>query len=116
MGGDSEPPKSDKICDEVLISSSLIHNFAEFYVLESMKIHRLIKSQVESRMVPGKSSRVASPRQVGKTTLLKDILCSRNAPFLFVSGEDRAVHAWLGSQSIETLRQNLGKTQLTRGG
>ncbi|MEZ4772682.1 MAG: hypothetical protein R3D00_05810 [Bacteroidia bacterium] len=36
-----------------------------------MKIHRIIKSQVESRMVPGKVVVLLGPRQVGKTTLPK---------------------------------------------
>lgn len=77
-----------------------------------MKIQRIIQHQVESRMVPGKVVVLLGPRQVGKTTLLRDILAKEPAPFLFVSGEDRAAQAWLGSQSIETLRQNIGKHQL----
>ncbi|MDX2282997.1 MAG: ATP-binding protein [Bacteroidia bacterium] len=77
-----------------------------------MKIHRIIQQQLESRMVPGKVVVLLGPRQVGKTTLLRDILAAQQEPFLFVSGEDRAVQAWLGSQHIETLRQNLGKHTL----
>lgn len=77
-----------------------------------MKIQRIIQPQVENRLVPGKVVLLLGPRQVGKTTMLKDILAKEPAPFLFVSGEDRATQAWLGSQSIETLRQNIGKHQL----
>ncbi|RDB07413.1 ATP-binding protein [Runella aurantiaca] len=77
-----------------------------------MKINRTIRHQVENRMVPGKVVVLLGPRQVGKTTLLKEVLAKESAPFLFVSGEDRAVQTWLGSQSIETLRQNIGKHQL----
>jgi predicted AAA+ superfamily ATPase len=77
-----------------------------------MKIQRIIQHQVEHRMVPGKVVLLLGPRQVGKTTLLRDILAKESAPFLFLSGEDRATQAWLGSQSIETLRQNIGKHQL----
>lgn len=68
-----------------------------------MIIQRIIQSQVENRMVPGKVVVLLGPRQVGKTTLLRDILAKEPAPFLFVSGEDRAVQTWLGSQSIEIL-------------
>lgn len=39
-------------------------------------------------------------------------MAEETEPFLFVSGEDRAVKAWLGSQSLETLRQNIGKNTL----
>jgi len=77
-----------------------------------MKIQRFIQSQIESRMVPGKAVVLLGPRQVGKTTLLRDILSGETSPFLFVSGEDRATQGWLGSQSIETLRQNIGNHQL----
>ena len=63
-------------------------------------------------MVPGKVVVLLGPRQVGKTTLLRDILAEESSSYLFVSGEDRAVQAWLGSQRIETLRQNIGKHSL----
>ncbi len=78
----------------------------------SMKISRFIQDQVENRMVPGKVVIILGPRQAGKTTLIRDIIAKETAPFLFVSGEDRAVKAWLGSQSLETLRQNIGKNTL----
>ncbi|HRK82653.1 MAG TPA: ATP-binding protein [Saprospiraceae bacterium] len=77
-----------------------------------MKIQRIIQSQVENRMTPGKVVVLLGPRQVGKTTLLRDILAKEPPTFLSVSGEDRTVQTWLGSQSIETLRQNIGKHQL----
>ncbi len=77
-----------------------------------MKIQRFIQPQVEKRMVSGKVVVLLGPRQVGKTTLLKEILSKETAPYLFVSGEDRATQTWLGSQSIETLRQNTGSYQL----
>ncbi|MBV6427149.1 MAG: hypothetical protein KIPDCIKN_01664 [Haliscomenobacter sp.] len=59
-----------------------------------MKIQRIIQHQVEHRMVPGKVVLLLGPRQVGKTTLLRDILAKESAPFLFLSGEDRATQAW----------------------
>lgn len=55
---------------------------------------------------------ILGPRQVGKTTLIRDIVAKETAPFLSLSGEDRAVREWLGSQRIETLRQNIGKNEL----
>ncbi|MBK9017508.1 MAG: ATP-binding protein [Saprospiraceae bacterium] len=77
-----------------------------------MKIQRFIQSQIEARMVSGKVVVLLGPRQVGKTTLLRDILSKETTPYLFVSGEDRGTQTWLGSQSIETLRQNIGSHQL----
>ena len=78
----------------------------------SMKIPRFIKSQVKKRMVPGKVVIILGPRQAGKTTLIREIISEETEPFLFVSGEDRAIKAWLGSQSLEVLRQNIGKHKL----
>ncbi|HAD13316.1 MAG TPA: hypothetical protein DCF33_12875 [Saprospirales bacterium] len=77
-----------------------------------MKIKRIIQEQIEQRLTPGKVVILLGPRQVGKTTLLKDILAKETSSYLFVSGEDRFVQGWLGSQSIETLRQNIGKYPL----
>lgn len=90
----------------------LIHNFTANFVYHSMKIRRFIQEQVENRLHPGKVVVLLGPRQIGKTTLLKDLLAKEPAPFLFVSGEDRATQNWLGSQSIETLRQTIGRHQL----
>lgn len=77
-----------------------------------MQIPRFIHEDVARKMLPGKVVAILGPRQVGKTTLVREILAKEPAPTLFVSGEDRAVKAWLGSQSIEVLRQNLGKVKL----
>lgn len=78
----------------------------------TMQIPRFIHEDVVRKMVTGKVVTILGPRQVGKTTLVREILANEPAPTLLVSGEDRAVKAWLGSQSIEVLRQNIGKTKL----
>ncbi len=77
-----------------------------------MKISRFIQPQIENRLVPGKVVIILGPRQVGKTTLIREIMAKETAPFLFLSGEDRAAREWIGSQSIEKLRQNIGKNTL----
>ena len=58
----------------------LIHNFMLNFMYHCMKIQRIIQSQVESRMVPGKVVVLLGPRQVGKTTLLRDILIFHSSP------------------------------------
>lgn len=77
-----------------------------------MNIPRLIYDDVVKKLVPGKVVTILGPRQVGKTTLIREIMARESLSALFVSGEDRAVKAWLGSQSVETLRQNIGKNTL----
>lgn len=77
-----------------------------------MKIQRVIQQELRRKMVPGKVVVLLGPRQAGKTTLVKDILSQEQEPFLFISGEDRNIQRWLGSQSIEVLRQNIGRNTL----
>ena len=55
---------------------------------------------------------VYGPRQVGKTTLIKEILEEVKEDYLFVSGEDRMVLPWLGSGSIEKLKEYVGAKKL----
>ncbi len=77
-----------------------------------MHIPRYILPQVEKRITPSKVVVIYGPRQVGKTTLVKELLKKVTEPFLFVSGEDRNIQSWLGSQSIGTLKKNIGRHKL----
>lgn len=72
-------------------------------------IPRHLTSAVMNKMEPNKVVVLYGPRQVGKTTMMKEILKSIPNESLLVSGEDRRVQAWLGSQSIDTLRQYIGR-------
>lgn len=52
------------------------------------------------------------PRRCGKTTLLKKFLETTEKEFLFVNGEDIFVREHLSSQSIEKLKNFVGKKEL----
>jgi uncharacterized protein len=54
---------------------------------------------------------VYGPRRTGKTTMIQHFLRDRE-DYLLVSGEDRSVHKYLGSQTIETLKNFVGDTPL----
>src|SRR3990167_5876406 len=73
-----------------------------------MIIPRFIKSDILQKLQPQKAVIIYGPRQVGKTTLIKEILQDIQEEYMFVSGEDRAVSPWLSSGSIETLKTYLG--------
>ncbi|MBU1167086.1 ATP-binding protein [Patescibacteria group bacterium] len=61
---------------------------------------------------PGKVVVVYGPRRCGKTTLLKQYLKGVTKNYLFVTGEDIVVRKKLSSQSIEKLRNFVGKNKL----
>jgi uncharacterized protein len=75
-------------------------------------IKRSLKKKIISRLQPNKVIVIYGPRQVGKTTLVKELLKEINEKYLFVSGEDRRVHSWLSSQSIEIYKQYIGTKKL----
>jgi len=77
-----------------------------------MNIPRYLKSEIKSRITANKVIVIYGARQVGKTTLVKEILNEIDEDYLFVSGEDFRVHSWLGSQSIEVLKENIGQKKL----
>lgn len=75
-------------------------------------IPRAIKSSLMEKITPGKVVVLYGPRQVGKTTLVKEIISGLNEPCLLVSGEERGVRDWLASRSVATFRQYLGNNRL----
>ena len=77
-----------------------------------MNIPRAIQPDILKKLQPNKVVVIYGPRQVGKTTLLHHIIPRIKEDYLFLSGEDRAVQLWLSSQSIETLKENIGRKQV----
>jgi len=62
---------------------------------------------------PQKAVIIYGPRRCGKTTLLKKMLSETDEKnYMFVSGEDIVVQDYLGSKSIEKLRQFAGNKKL----
>jgi len=78
-----------------------------------MNIPRFLKEQIINKLEPKKVVVLYGPRQVGKTTLVKEILSELDSDdWMYVTGEDRDVATWLGSQSLETLKSNIGNKKL----
>jgi predicted AAA+ superfamily ATPase len=77
-----------------------------------MNIPRAIQSSILRKLQPNKVVVIYGPRQVGKTTLLHHVLPQLKEDYLFLSGEDRTVQPWLASQSIEKLKENVGKNKI----
>jgi len=66
-------------------------------------------NNIKKIISPQKAVIVYGPRRCGKTTLLKEMLKDIKGEYLFVSGEDITVQEYLSSQSIEKLRNFLGR-------
>jgi len=61
---------------------------------------------------PGKVLVVFGPRQVGKTTLVKDFLSTTALKYRFETGGNLDVHEWLSSLSLKELRKHLDGYEL----
>jgi len=78
-----------------------------------MQIPRSVESKIKKFLQPNKVIVIYGPRRVGKTTLLNQILKKEEKKdYLFLSGEDRNAREWLESQSIQTLKENIGSKKL----
>lgn len=75
-----------------------------------MEIERLQKQWIKDKLYKGKVIIVIGPRQVGKTTLINEILKSEN--FLFLDGDDPTIRELLNAPNTEQLRGILGNFPL----
>lgn len=73
-------------------------------------ITRTLQKQLEARLFKGKAILLTGARQVGKTTLLKQLLLGR--PHLFLDGDDPVVRKLLEAPNTEEIRRLVGKHQL----
>ena len=81
-------------------------------VNNNSNIQRIVKKDIIKHLQPNKVIVIYGPRQVGKTTLVNDLLLDIREDALFVSGEDKTIQPWLSSQSDTILRQNIGNKKL----
>lgn len=77
-----------------------------------MKIQRLLLTQLQSSLLPGKVLVLYGPRQVGKTTLAHDLLNSVNLRSRFVNADELIYREALASQNRQTLGEVLGDAGL----
>lgn len=72
-----------------------------------MQFLRIIHSQIENKLGNGKAIVLVGPRQVGKTTLIQEILKSKD--FLFLNGDDPTVRQVLNSPNTKELQNIIGE-------
>jgi uncharacterized protein len=73
-------------------------------------IERIIHNKIIERWNSGKAIVVLGPRQVGKTTLLKNI-CEQNGDYLLLDADEVAVKNLLENTNIARLKQLFGNHQ-----
>jgi hypothetical protein len=76
-----------------------------------MKIQRLLLSQLQDALIPGKVVVLYGPRQVGKTTLSKDLLSIVPLRSRFVNADELVYREALASQSRQRLGEVLGDAE-----
>src|SRR5580658_6420741 len=74
-------------------------------------INRLLTPIIRKKLGTGKAIIVLGPRQVGKTTLLKEIAEKKGA-YLFLNGDDPTVKEQLEGSNTQRLKQIIGKHTL----
>ena len=74
-------------------------------------INRLLTPIIRKKLGTGKAIIILGPRQVGKTTLLKEI-AEKKGPYLFLNGDDPTVQQQLEGANTQTLKQIIGKHTL----
>ncbi len=72
-----------------------------------MQFERALQPSIESKMGSGKAIILIGPRQVGKTTLIREIL--KNKDFLFLNGDDPTVRQVLNSPNTMELQNIIGE-------
>lgn len=77
-----------------------------------MKIQRLLLGQIQQSLLPGKVLVLYGPRQVGKTTLAKDLLATLPQRTRFVNADELLYREALASQNLKTLNEVLGDAEL----
>lgn len=80
-----------------------------FYYVYRM-ITRSVQSRIESKIGKGKAIIIVGPRQVGKTTLIKNFLAEED--YQFFDGDDPTIRNILDTPNTETIRRLIGNKKI----
>lgn len=77
-----------------------------------MQIKRSLLPQIEQALMPGKVLILYGPRQVGKTTLVNELIARTTRRFRLINADELAYREALGSQDRRILGEVLGGAEL----
>ena len=77
-----------------------------------MKIQRQLLSQLRQTIQPGKVVVLYGPRQVGKTTLVQELLAETSLAHTYINADELVYREAFGSQTRRTLGDLLGHSEL----
>ena len=77
-----------------------------------MKYERTIKKQVKNDLFKGKIIIIYGPRQVGKTTMVKEIIAESDVESLYLSCDIPSRKALISMPEPEIIKQNIGNVKL----
>lgn len=75
-------------------------------------IPRQLERALTNKLFKGKALLLLGPRQVGKTTLLRQILDTQSEEYQFLDGDDPTVRKLLDNPNTEQIRQILGSHKI----
>ncbi|MEO7119884.1 MAG: ATP-binding protein [Ginsengibacter sp.] len=78
--------------------------------ITDIMIERIIQSKIQAKIGSGKAIIILGPRQVGKTTLIKNIL--KKKAYLFLDGDDPTVRNLLTNPNTEQLKSIIGNNKI----
>lgn len=82
------------------------------YCDKYMKFERLAKQKVLSSLQPGKVVMLYGPRQVGKTTILKEIAAEWSGTCKFVNAEETIIAKYFAENSVASIQSFIGQNKL----
>jgi predicted AAA+ superfamily ATPase len=82
------------------------YNHQKWLYLAIMTIERALYSSIQQQLYKGKAILLLGPRQVGKTTLIKELI--KDKEYLFLDGDDPSVRALLNGINTATIKNMLG--------
>lgn len=77
-----------------------------------MLIPRLLAPKILDRLGRGKAILVLGPRQVGKTTLIRDLLQQAGLPYLYLNGDEPDIPQQLSGKTSTELKALIGRHRL----
>lgn len=76
-----------------------------------MKFQRIVSNTIKAKIHKGKAIVVTGPRQVGKTTLINNLLENKD-DFLFLNGDDNTTRQNLESAGLQDLKRIIGNYKI----